>query len=261
MTETIVNPLLAPLQLPGEIYQLPSRGLLYTNGEIDPSATDAEIHVHAMTAFDEITMKNPSMLFSGKALTQVLRTTIPEILKPEELYSKDVDAIMIFLRLVTYGPEYELSINHGCENATDHNYMVNLQDTLNKIQYLDPTLFDTEYKVKLDNGQTVLLQPVKYKHVIELLRDNEKKKELSVEDLQNNLRKSMLNIIKSVDGIEDRKMINEWITQLPAKSVNRIANQIDKTNDWGPKLDHTVICKDCGKEMEIDIPINPISFF
>jgi hypothetical protein len=168
---------------------------------------------------------------------------------------------MIFLRLVTYGPEYEISVNHSCENGVEHTYSIDLLETLNKIKYLDPTLFDTDYKIVLDNGQTVQLQPVKYKHVIELLRDNEKKTEFTVEDLKNNLRKSMLNIIKSVDGIEDRKMISEWLSVLSADKVNKIANQIDKTNNWGPNLDHSVICKDCGQPIEIDIPINPISLF
>ena len=258
MTE---NPLLAKLKLPGRIFQLPSRGLLYTNGEIAPTAPESEVHFHALTAFEEITIKNPDMLFSGKALSQVLKTTAPEILKPDELYSKDVDAIMIYLRLVTYGPEYELSINHGCENSTSHSYIVNLEELLQRIVYLDPTLFDTAYKVALDNGQVVQLQPVKYKHVIDILRENEKKDKLTVEDMQKNLMMSLMNIVKSVDGIEDRKMIAEWLQALPAAHVTKIANNIDITNKWGPDLETKVVCKDCGKEIEIDVPINPISLF
>jgi hypothetical protein len=261
MTETI-NPLLAPiLKLPGRIFQLPSRGILYTNNELSPEVSEGEVHCKSLSAFDEITLKNPDMLFSGKALSQVLKTSIPDILLPNDLYSKDVDAIMIFLRLVTYGPEYELSVNHGCENSVSHSYIVDLEQVLQKIKYLDPTLFETEYKLMLDTGQVVRLQPVKYKHVLELLLDNQEKKTLTVEDLKSNLRKSMLNIIKSVDDIEDKALISEWLNIISAGNVSKIAEQITKTNDWGPQLDHVVICKDCGKEIEIDIPINPISLF
>lgn len=258
MTE---NPLLQKLKLPGRIFQLPSRGLLYTNGEINPSATDSEIMFHALTAFEEIELKNPDLLFSGKALSQVLKTTAPQILKPDELYSKDVDCIMLFLRLVTYGPSYELSINHGCEGSTSHSYIVDLEQVLQNVNYLDPTLFDTDFKVHLENGQIVQLQPVKYKDVIAMLKENEKKEKLTVEDMKRNLHMSLMNIIKSVDGIEDKTLIAEWITQVPAANITKIADQIEATNKWGPNLDHKVNCKDCGKEIEIEIPINTSSLF
>lgn len=260
MTES-TNPLLAKLKLPGRIFQLPSRGMLYTNGEIDPTVTEAEVHFHSLSAFEEITLKNPDMLFSGKALPLVLKTTAPEILKPEELYSKDVDAIMLYLRLVTYGPEYELSINHGCEGSTSHSYMVDLEQVMQKIVYLDPTLFETDYKITLDNGQIVQLQPVKYKDVIAMLKENENKEKLTVEDMQRNLHMSMMNIIKSVDGIEDKALISEWIKVLPAAHVTKIAEQIGVTNKWGPNLEHKVVCRDCGEVINIDIPINPSSLF
>jgi hypothetical protein len=258
MTE---NPLLSKLRLPGKIFQLPSRGLLYKNNELSPSVTDGEIHCHSLTAFEEITLKNSDLLFAGKALPEVLKTTIPDILQSEELYAKDVDAIMIFLRLVTYGPAYELSINHKCENGKNHSYEINLDTIINNISYLDPTTFANDYFLTLSNGQVVQLQPVKYRDVIEMLRQNENKSQLSVEDMQNNLEKSMLNIIKSVDGIEEKTLLIEWIRSLPSQYVNDLGNQIAKINTWGPNLDYTVTCKDCGEPIEIEVPINPISFF
>jgi hypothetical protein len=255
------NPLLAKLRLPGRIFQLPSRGLLYTNGEISAEIENAEIHVRALTAFDEITIKNPDMLFSGKALAEVLKNVTPDILKPDELYGKDVDAIMIFLRIVTYGPEYILDINHGCENGISHSYSVNLEELVQRTTFLDPTLFETKYKIVLPSGQEVRLQPVKYKHIIELLRNNEKKSKLTAEDLQENLMMSMLSIIKSVDGVNNRKFIEEWLRVLPAGDVGLIAKQVNNTTEWGPDLIVKNICKDCGAEIEVEIPINPISFF
>ena len=108
------NPLLSGFKMPGRIFQLPSRGILYTNGEINSTISEAEVHVKPLSAYDEITLKNPDMLFSGKALEQVFPVCIPDIEKPLELYGKDVDAALLFLRIVTYGSSYDITVNHSC---------------------------------------------------------------------------------------------------------------------------------------------------
>lgn len=261
MTEINQNPLLAKIKLPGRFFQLPSKGALYNNGELDPTIQNGEIHVHAMSAMDEIVMKNPDMLFSGKAINQIFKTCIPAILKPDQLFGKDIDALMIYLRAVTYGPEYEISARHDCDGAKQHSYIINLDEVIESMQYLDPTTIAEQYNVALPNGQVMVLQPVRYHHIIELLQANENKKEFSAKDVQNNLIMNLLNITQSVDGITDRKLIEEWLRGIPPTWVGTITDAIDKINDWGPVLERKVKCKDCGEEMDVDIPINPISFF
>ena len=65
MSDT-VNPLLQGIKLPGRTFQLPSRGALY-NDELDGTIVGGEVHVHPMTALTEINLKNPDLLFNGKA--------------------------------------------------------------------------------------------------------------------------------------------------------------------------------------------------
>ena len=122
--EATVNPLMGKIKLPGRTFQLPSRGALYKNGEV--AAAEGEIHVHALSALAEINLKNPDLLFNGKAIQAVFAECIPEIKKATELYGRDIDAIMFFLRLVTYGPEFVVDITHTCENAKEHSYSVNI---------------------------------------------------------------------------------------------------------------------------------------
>jgi hypothetical protein len=260
MTEN-TNPLLNSFKLPGRIFQLPSRGLVYTNGEIKADVSEAEVHVKPMSAYDELVLKNPDMLFSGKAIEQVYPACIPDIAKPLELCGKDVDALMLYLRIVTYGPSYDITCSHGCEHGKSHSYLIDLETVLQKMKYLDPTTFEEIFNIKLDNGQLVVVQPVRYSHIIEILKLNENKKELSVEDMKINLTVNLLNVIKSIDGLEDKKLIEEWLRVAPAPYVNKIADAIEKTNDWGPDLDTTIICRDCGEEFVIQLPINPVSLF
>lgn len=256
-----VNPLLAKVKIPGRIFQLPSAGAFYKNGELAPTVENGEVHVHPMTALDEITMKNPDMLFSGKAISIVFRHCVPEILKPEELFAKDIDALMIFLRSVTYGPQYEIESMHDCEDSKAHSYVMDVEQMITSMKYLDEETIDRQYTLTLDNGQVVKMQPIRYKHVLQILKLNENKKSLTVDDQEKNLITNLLNVIVSVDDIADRKLITEWIKAINPKMMNQLAQAIDDSQSWGPQTTKVVTCKDCGENYEVEVPINPISFF
>lgn len=257
------NPLLAKLKLPGRTFQLPSRGALYNNGELD--ATDGEIHVHAMSAFDEITLKNSDLLFNGTALDDVVKTCIPQIKKASELFGRDIDAIMIFLRLVTYGPQFPIRVTHNCEKAKEHEYVVDIENLVSTMEYLDPTDVKDNYSVTLDNGQVVTVRPTRYKDLIKLFQDGIKYKNSEVaptnEELKQTILDSLITVIESVDGITDVNLITEWASMLTTPQQNRIAEVVAKTNEWGPKTTATLTCMDCGEEFEVELPLNPISFF
>lgn len=259
MTIPNSNPLLAKIKLPGRTFQLPSRGALYNNGEI--STRDGEVHVHPMSALAEISLKNPDLLFNGKALNSVFSECIPEIKKPTELYGRDIDAIMYFLRIVTYGPEYEIKVKHDCEEAKDHSYVVNLEEMVHKIRYLDPTVAEQEYRVEMPNGQVVKVHPVKFDHMIKLFQMNTGKQEFTAEDVKKNVVFNLVSLIVSVDDVTDKKMIEEWVTKITTPYQNRITDTIEKTNEWGPIQNTSIKCRDCGEQFEVELPLNPISFF
>ena len=250
------NPLLQKLKLPGRVFQLPSRGALYQNGELQNA--EGEVHVHPMSALTEINLKNPDQLFNGKALEEVCAECIPDVKKPTELFGRDVDALMFFLRLVTYGPHFEVNVKHTCEGAKNHSYVIDIERMISEMTYLDPT---TRYEVKLQNGQVVKLHPVKFEHMIKLFQMNASKTELTTEDVKANITFNLLNLIESVDGVTNRQQIEEWVKQLTTPQQNRITSVIEKMNDWGPSSTTTLVCKDCGEEIQVELPLNPISFF
>lgn len=256
-----VNPLLARVKIPGRIFQLPSGGVFYNNGELAEGVENGEVHVHPMTALDEITMKNPDMLFSGKAISIVFKHCIPDIRKPDELFAKDIDALMIYLRSVTYGPQYEIEAIHDCEDAKHQSYIIDVEEMVTSMVNITQDTIDTLYTVTLENGQVVKMQPIRYKHVLQLLKMNENKQSLTVEDQEKNLLTNLLNVIVSVDEIEDKKMITEWARAISPRMMSSLAEAIDRSQDWGPQTAKTVKCKDCGEDLLIEIPINPISFF
>lgn len=254
-----VNPLLEKLKLPGRTFELPSRGALYHNGELGNET--GEVHVHAMSALAEISLKNPDLLFNGKALNDVFAECIPEIKKVSELFGRDIDAIMYFLRLVTYGPQFEIEVKHSCENAKEHSYSVNIEDMITSMKMLDPTTITETHTVELPNGQIVILQPVRFKQMIELYHMNAGKKEFTEEDIKKNVVFNLKSIIRSVDGITDSDMIEAWVKKLTTPYQNKITETIEVVNGWGPDKNVSLTCKDCKGEMLVELPLNPIAFF
>ena len=257
------NPLLEGLRLPGRIFQLPSRGVFYKNGELDESIKDGEIHVQPMSALDEINMKNPDQLYSGAAVTAVFARCVKGVLKPAELLSKDVDAIMLFLRTVTYGPNYEFTARHECADGKgrDASYIANIDEMINSMQFIDPTTIDKLYTLELSTGQIVKLRPNKYQQVIELLKQNQNKLEITFADEEKNLITMLLGIIQSVDGITDPSMIEEWIRVVPSMAVNQIADKINTISEWGSDLQATCKCRQCGETFKVEIPVHPSFFY
>ena len=255
------NPLLASLRLPGRIFQLPSRGLFYTNGELSEGTKDGEVHVHPMSALDEINMKNPDQLFSGAAVNTVFKQCVSGIEKPSELLSKDVDALMMFLRVVTYGAGYDFAAKHLCAEGKEHTYTADIDAMIGTMKIIDPTVVTQMYTVTLPNQQVVILRPNKYQQVLDLIKANNNKTEINVEDQKNNLIMMLMGVIQAVDNITDVKLIEEWARKIPSAMVNRIADKIENINDWGPNLKWTCKCKDCGADFDVEIPINPVSFF
>lgn len=259
MSDT-TNPLLQTIKLPGRTFQLPSRGALYTD-ELDPSIKNGELHVHPMTALTEINLKNPDLLFNGKALLAVVAECVPGVKKPLELFGRDIDALLFFLRLVTYGSEYRIEVKHNCENAKNHSYTVDLEQLLLTMKQLDPTLVEAKRVVTLSNNQKVYTRPMRFTDIIELFHRSEGKKELTSDDIKELAVTNLMCMIEQVEEITDPKFIQEWVRTLTTPQINRITEAASTLNEWGPDQIVPLICKDCGAEMKVELPMNPVSFF
>lgn len=255
------NPLLANIKLPGRMFQLPSRGLFYDKGELSDTVKEGEIHVHPMSALDEINLKNPDQLFSGAAIETVSKQCIEGINSGTMLLSKDVDALMLFLRAVTYGPNFEFIAKHNCEGGVEHTYVADIDQMINSMKMIDPTMLEEQYSLTLPNGQVVKLQPNRYQQVINLIKKNENKKEITVDDQKENLISMILGVVRSVNGITDKDQIEEWAREISQPMVNLIGQKVDSLSDWGPDLMWKCKCPDCNTEFSVEIPINPVSFF
>lgn len=257
MTETTHNPLLQKVQFAGETFRLPSGGIFYKNGELSDDVKNGEIHIHPMTAFDEIQLKSPDLLFTGKGIADVFSRCIPGVQKADELLAKDVDFLLVCLRKVSFGSELDVDFEHWCPEADKHGYVVDINEFITNSKAIDPTNLNNE--IEFENGQKITFQPMRFKHIVEIMQSNESEDDAMLSKMR--LYKTLLALIHDVDGIEDQQMIMEWLDKLPARWVKDIQTKIEEVSNWGPTFSFKTKCKDCGEEIEIAVPLNPMSFF
>lgn len=125
------NPLRKYFRQPKVYITLPSRGKFYPEGSIE-IPENGEFPVFAMTAKDELTMKTPDALLNGAATVEIIKSCVPAIKNPWHMPSIDLDAILIAIRVATYGDKMEITTKvPGI--GEDRVFEVDLRQLLNKL--------------------------------------------------------------------------------------------------------------------------------
>lgn len=116
-----------------------------------------EVPVYAMTAKDELMMKTPDALINGEATVSLIRSCIPNIKDPWKMPNLDTDAVLIAIRLASYGEKMEITTKVpglGEERA----FNVDLRNLLDQL-----LSFNYEPFVQIDDQITIELRPLTYK--------------------------------------------------------------------------------------------------
>ena len=153
------NPLKKYFRQPKVYITLPSKGKFYPADAIE-YPENGEFAIYPMTAKDELTMKTPDALLNGQATVSVVQSCVPAIKNAWHMPSIDLDAILIAIRIATYGETMEMTVNVpgiGEERKFD----VDLRQLLNKIVTKD---YDSQ--IKIDQMQ-IDLRPLTYKEFTE----------------------------------------------------------------------------------------------
>jgi hypothetical protein len=276
MTTNPLNPLLGKVKLPGKVFQLPSKGLFYQTGVLAESVHNGEIQVKPMSALVELKIRSADLLISTKIIREVCTECAPEILKPEMLLSKDVDALFLFLVTSTYGNLKVIRSMHDCEKGEVHDYSVDLEPIISNPRNDSLEHRDVLYTLDLDNGQIIRLKPVIFIDAVDmlLLRQAVSKKELdnpatvTNKEMEEIVIRDIIAVIESVSTgepdsvtVTDRKMITEWIRALSKRHIDLIIEAANRSADWGFNMVTKLTCKNCGAIYDHNIELNPINFF
>jgi hypothetical protein len=208
------NPLSAFFRQPKIYIKLPSGGKFYPAGALDKSDSD-EYPVYAMTAKDELMFKTPDALLSGQSTVEVIKSCVPAILEPWKMPSIDLDAILVAIRIATYGESMEVTANcPHCE--AENNYELNLVQWLGSIES-----FQYEPTLQIDQ-LTIHLRPYSYQ-------------ELTKTSLKTFEQQRILNIVND-ESISDEKKVQMFgesfikLTELTVDIISNCVARIDSPN-------------------------------
>lgn len=154
-----LNPLRKYFRQPKVYVTLPSKGKFYPEGAID-FPDNGELPVYPMTAKDELTMKTPDALLNGQATVSLIQSCVPNIKNAWKMPSIDLDALLIAIRIATYGEMMDLTINVP-NTGEEKTFQVDLRKLLNKLVTVD---YEDEFVV---HDLKINVRPLMYKEFTE----------------------------------------------------------------------------------------------
>ena len=249
----------SPFRIPTEFVPLPSFGLVYPPNS--PLHNVKEIELRYMTAADEDILTSRSLLRSGKAIDAVLQSCIVDKrIDAEQLISGDKNALVTFLRVSGYGPEYKVELNcPSCGEESRNEF---------DLSQLEMKTLDIEPVEPGENRFSFILPTTGVEIEFKFLNSAEEKE---ISDAQDKLKRSthspidrnvttrLKNTIISVGGNSDPTFINQFVDTLNVRDSRAIRKYME---DNTPDLDmeQEFSCVHCGHRGEVDIPIT-VGFF
>jgi len=276
------NPLKTLYRKKSVYISLPSNGKYY-NGGIALSV-DNELGVMPMTASDEILIKTPDALFNGEAIIGLIRSCAPDIARPEEMPSCDLDLVLLAIRLATSGDKLEVSST--CPNCnSEDTYDVSLSHMIGTAKKINP-----DNQVVIDENTTVTVRPYSlrsqmkgqvqkfhnYRMQLALNEDIDEQEKakifnqallvassISVQLVADNITRV---VVKNAETGEETSVTNpdhifEWVENMDSVTYEKIIERIRSLSD--PQLDTSIHlkCGNCQHEYDTSVELNPMNFF
>jgi hypothetical protein len=271
------NPLAGYFRQPKIYIKLPSQGHFYKQGSLDISE-NGEYAVYAMTAKDELIMKTPDALMNGQATVEVIKSCVPSILNPWDIPSIDVDAILIAIRIATYGEAMDVATS--CPSCNHFN-----EYSLNLINYLDSfNNFNYEDQINVD-PLIIHIRPYNYKEITRLafraleqekifsiVNDEEMSEEEKIEkfgssflkltELTVDLITGCIAKIQTPDGeVDDIEFIKDFISNAPSDVFKTISEHVNKMKNKIELDTQEVECEECSHKFNISLTMDQSNFF
>jgi len=281
--QAAANPLSQYYRKPGTYIELPSGGRYY---KLTPKLSDTnELAVYPMTAKDELALKNPDALLNGEALKQVIASVCPDIKDVSEIPAPDIDAILVAMRMTSYGDDMEIDVMHGCEESEgkSQRVTVGLGSVLSTLKAIPETMGT----VTLANEVVVRLRPYTLEAQSRLLRvqfntmrslqgaeANENSTIEQKADIANRgydqlvvlsqdiLAASIISVtLPDGNEVTNFNHIHEWIKNLDRASNERLDEEIKAFGKFGITRTLEVTCDHCKNKFTTDMLFDPTSFF
>jgi hypothetical protein len=276
MSET-QNPLLGYFRKPEVFITLPSKGKYYPDGTIDIPQS-GEVGIFPMTARDELLMKTPDALLNGSSTAEVIKSCVPAIIDPWSVPSLDMDALLVGIRIATYGPELDLtSTCPECQHVND--FAVELGGLLDEtgkwyfteeLQIDDLTLTFSPLTYKEMNTES--LRQFEESKIMRIVNDDGLDDEQKTELFQQAFVKltvhtveliaKTIKSISSPQGTTDNpEHIMEFIKNTSRGMFAKVQDHLEEQKKTNGFQEFKAVCTECSKEYTTPIMFDNSNFF
>jgi hypothetical protein len=237
-------------KLPTEMVDLPSKGLLYPEGN---PLREGKIEIKYMTAKEEDILTNQNYIKQGIVIDKLLQSLIVTKINYDDLLVGDKNAIMVAARILAYGSNYEFEYD-GSNQSFD-------------LSQIEPnTLHEDLLNAKTNEFEYTLPHTGNKITFKLLIHGDDKKIDEEIKGLQkiskDNISEVTVRfgqIITSINGSTDKKDIREFVNNyFLAKDAREFRKHY---NEVSPNLNmKATLTNSDGVEEDVELPIG-INFF
>ena len=262
---------------------LPSQGMFYDDSVVE-FTSNKEVGIMPMTALDEISMNTPDALFNSEGIKKAIESCVPAVKDSTALVSQDFDAILLGIRHVSHGDDFEFTSKcPKCEH--ENTFVASIKHMLETM-----TLMTGPYVVELNKELKVFVKPHTFKYVTHMaLEAYETAKLLQqmqsniegdlddklIEKLKTDYHKSIeklaaLSVEGIIDGIDHVEVngtrvesdadIYGWLIDVDRKTIQILTDKINNI-EGGIEKKLQATCEECKHEWDQQIEYNPTNFF
>lgn len=272
------NPLSKYFRQPAIYARLPSKGKFWPQESLDLPITD-ELPVYPMTARDEITLRTPDALMNGSGVVEVIQSCCPSIKDAWKMPSVDVDAILIAIRIASYGDT--MDVESRCPHCNEDNtHAMELQKCLASIKcpdYTTPVEID-QLKIKLrpvayfgvnkessiNFEEQKILQALEQANIEDTVRAAQILTSMNrLVDLNMDTITSSTEYIEVDDGTKviDPGFIRDFYTNAPSTLVKTVQARLAEINQSGGVSPQSVTCGECNEPYSMPLLFDYAAFF
>ena len=235
---------------------LPSKGKFYDGSD---GPTNGVLNIRPMTGEEEQILATPRFVRKGTAINMIFSKCIRENIRPENLLSQDRTFLLIYLRGISYGTDYEVQVR--CPD-TDKQFTTTIDlDTLVVNRCPDDYNTNNLSGVLPKSGLKFSYRLSKGKDENELQEYRERKLKAfgdnAADDTLLFRTAQLLNNIENITGSESLKVV---VKNLPIQDVNYLRNLVNDP-PFGIQTKVSILSPFSNEEFEIDLPLDSGFFF
>ncbi len=235
-----------------EEFNFPSKGKFYKS--IPPT-----VNVRAMTGEEEQILATPRFVKRGKAIDMIFRRCIKESIDTEELLSSDRTHLLIYLRGISYTPEYDVEVKcPSCATKFAHVIDLNEMEVESCPEDFGPDSLSGimpsskfRYSYRLATGQD--------EQDISSYREKRIQAYGDTGEDDTLLYRTAL-LLEEIEGVTMKKELALLLKKLPIQDVAHLRNEIN-TPPFGVNTELPLLCPNCNDEFKIDLPLETNFFF